>query len=65
MPKAVVLGCGKVGSVMAMDLAGSDDFEVVGPDENYVYDRLGKHFAFDHSSTEEESKLEELIRLEF
>ncbi|MEC8734972.1 MAG: saccharopine dehydrogenase C-terminal domain-containing protein [Planctomycetota bacterium] len=32
MPKAVVLGCGKVGSVMAMDLAGSDDFEVVVAD---------------------------------
>ena len=32
MPKAVVLGCGKVGSVMAMDLAGSDGFEVVVAD---------------------------------
>jgi saccharopine dehydrogenase-like NADP-dependent oxidoreductase len=28
MPKAVVLGAGMVGSIIATDLAGDDDFEV-------------------------------------
>ncbi len=32
MPKAVVLGCGKVGSVMARDLADSEDWTVVSAD---------------------------------
>ena len=32
MPKAVVLGCGKVGSVMARDLAGSEGWTVVSAD---------------------------------
>jgi saccharopine dehydrogenase-like NADP-dependent oxidoreductase len=32
MPKAVVLGCGKVGSVMARDLAGSGGWTVVSAD---------------------------------
>ena len=32
MPKAVVLGCGKVGSVMARDLADSEGWTVLSVD---------------------------------
>ena len=43
----------------------ADDFDVVGPDEDRIYNLLGEKLLFDHTAGEAESNLEELIGMEF
>jgi hypothetical protein len=43
----------------------SDDFDIVGPDEDAIYDKLAKLVMFDHHSHEEASNMDDIIGMEF
>ena len=42
----------------------SDDFDIAGPHEDYLYDLIAKEVGFDHRAASPESLLEEIIGME-